>query len=127
MWGSMGRGAGGVSRRYRRRASFTLVEILVVIGIIAVLIALLFPVMAKARRKALVLACPIAFVSQGGAVYLTSPTGTAELLVSPPGWQVWDFYPMPGVDAGKLALRRLDRFRLLSRTGRHVALVPDRG
>ena len=47
-----------------RRESFSIVEILVVIGIISVLIAILFPVLAKARRSALVLACPIAYVGE---------------------------------------------------------------
>jgi len=40
-----------------RRRGFTLIELLVVIAIIAILAAILFPVFAKAREKALASAC----------------------------------------------------------------------
>ena len=43
--------------KIRRASGFTLVEMLVVIGIIALLAALLFPVLRHAKQKALVVHC----------------------------------------------------------------------
>src|SRR5215204_4022624 len=69
----------------RQRKSFTLVELLVVIAIIAILLAIFLPVLRKARNKALVLACPIAYVGQDGIVYLTDPRGGYAIQISESG------------------------------------------
>ena len=67
----------------RRFCGFTLVELLVVIAIIAILIALLIGPIMRARRAALVLACPIVFPAQKGAVVIVHPYGSAQLEVAP--------------------------------------------
>ena len=59
-------------RRCTSRSAFTLVELLVVIGIIAVLLALLMPMMGRARQQAQLTACKSNLRSIGQALEMYS-------------------------------------------------------
>ena len=54
---------------------FTIVELLVVIAIIAILVAILMPALQKAKRKAMILASPVAYLGTDSRIHLTDPSG----------------------------------------------------
>jgi prepilin-type processing-associated H-X9-DG protein len=84
--------------RQRRSAAFTLVELLVVIGIIAVLIGILLPALGRARASASSLACQANLRELGGALQIYAVGNKGSL---PPG-----FYEIPPIPPGSITVVR---------------------
>lgn len=84
-------------RSYGRTTAFTLVELLVVIGIIAVLISILLPSLNRARMSANLVACQsnLKQVAQGLLLYANENNGSLPYMFYYPGARASDGLP-PG-------------------------------
>ncbi|MFN4244262.1 MAG: type II secretion system protein [Tepidisphaerales bacterium] len=84
-------------RVHARRTAFTLVELLVVIGIIAVLIGILLPSLNRARMAASLVACQsnMKLVAHGLLAYAAENNGSLPYMLYYPGAQ-----PLTGLPAG---------------------------
>lgn len=83
-------------RAHRSRRGFTLIELLVVIAIIAILAAILFPVFARARAKAIQTTC-LSNVKQLGLAAIMYASDYADRL--PPMWS-WEPVDAPVPEGG---------------------------
>lgn len=95
--------ASAVSPRGHRPHAFTLVELLVVIGIIAVLVAILLPTLSRARDQANTAKCLANLRQVGNAfvMYLNDNKGTMPFVEIDNSWKPWtvQFYGGPNPTA----------------------------
>jgi prepilin-type N-terminal cleavage/methylation domain-containing protein/prepilin-type processing-associated H-X9-DG protein len=97
-------------RRSHRRRGFTLVELLVVIGIIAVLIAILLPALSKARAASRRAVCLSNLHQLGQAIhgYANENNGCIPYGPKAPPTTVTNFYPRTGCVTSLISLESGD-------------------
>jgi prepilin-type N-terminal cleavage/methylation domain-containing protein len=83
------------ARSDRRRGGFTLVELLVVIGIIAVLIAMLLPALSRARNQALKIQCMSNLHQIGQTLLIYADGNNGYLFPDKMGWDSDHVSPWP--------------------------------
>lgn len=94
-------------RRFRTVRAFTLVELLVVVGIIAVLVALLLPALMRARTQSLRLLCLNNLHQIGIAIHNYADQNNGCIPYGPPTTPpetALNFYPVPGLVTSLISL-----------------------
>lgn len=71
------------------RRAFSLIELLVVIGIIAILVGILMPTLSRVRQQALAIQCQSHLREIGNALHMYASMNHNEL----PPWSGWHIYP----------------------------------
>ena len=97
-----------LTRSNRRHGAFTLPELLVVIGIAAVLMGVLIPALASARASALKIGCMSNLSQIGRAIHLYSVEYNDSIPIgpiAPPFLSPADFYPSTGAPTSLVSLR----------------------
>ncbi len=114
----------GMTRAPSRRRAFTLVELLVVIGIVALLVAMLVPALMKARESTRKVAC-LSNLHHIGVAIQAYAHGNGNRIPfgpkAPPALTATNFYPVTGAPTSLISLMNGDPVGLGLLLRRHLS------